>query len=158
MTLGNEFLGQPGNHPLSAAIEFQVYQPINPSPSRSRGERELPAYVSNGLIGLRVRDVPLTSGMALVSGFAGEHPERRIEATAAAPYPLAGDVAINGVWLSDAPHQVRNLEQSYDFSTGELTSAFGFSATDVSLRCEILDIRQPRGSDPGLPGGLAHLR
>jgi hypothetical protein len=46
------------------------------------------------MIGLRVRDVPLTSGVALVSGFAGEHPERRIEATAAAPYPLAGDVAI----------------------------------------------------------------
>ena len=111
---------------------------MSPDPARSRDERELPAYVSNGLIGLRVRDVPLTSGMALVSGFAGEHPERRIEATATAPYPLAGDVAINGVWLSDALHQVRNLEQSYDFSTGELTSEFGFSATDVSLRCEIL--------------------
>jgi hypothetical protein len=106
---------------------------ISPDPARSRGERELPAYVSNGLIGLRVRDVPLTAGMALVSGLAGEHRERRIEAAAAAPYPLAGDVAINGVWLSDVPHQVWDLEQSYDFSTGELTSIFGFSATDVSL-------------------------
>lgn len=112
--------------------------PLSPDPVRTRGERELPAYVSNGLIGLRVRDVPLTAGMALVSGFAGEHPERRIEAAAPAPYPLAGDVAINGVWLSDALHQVRDLEQSYDFSTGELTSVFGFSATDVPLRCEIL--------------------
>jgi trehalose/maltose hydrolase-like predicted phosphorylase len=111
---------------------------MSPDPVRSRGERELPAYVSNGLIGLRVRDVPLKSGMALVSGFAGEHPERRIEAAATAPYPLAGDVAINGVWLSDVLHQVRDLEQSYDFSTGELTSLFGFSATDVSLRCEIV--------------------
>jgi trehalose/maltose hydrolase-like predicted phosphorylase len=118
--------------------EVKVLDPMSPEPVRSRGGRELPAYVSNGLIGLRVRDVPLTSGMALVSGFAGEHPERRIEAAAAAPYPLAGDVAINGVWLSDVLHQVRDLEQSYDFSTGELTSVFSLSATDVPLRCEIL--------------------
>jgi hypothetical protein len=92
-----------------------VSDPLSPDPVRSRGERELPAYVSNGLVGLRVRDMPLAAGMALVSGFAGKHPERRIEAAAAAPYPVAGDVAINGVWLSDAPRQVRDLEQSYDF-------------------------------------------
>ena len=112
--------------------------PLSPDPVRSRGERELPAYVSNGLVGLRVRAVPLAAGMALVSGFAGEHPERRIEAAATAPYPLAGDVAINGVWLSDAPHQVQDLEQSYDFSNGELTSLFSFTATGISLHCEVL--------------------
>ena len=112
--------------------------PINPGPVRSRGERDLPAYVSNGLVGLRVRDVPLTAGMALVSGFAGEHPERRVEAAAAAPYPLAGDIAINGVWLSDAPHQVEGLEQSYDFSNGELSSVFIFVASGQPLRCEVL--------------------
>ena len=39
--------------------------------------------------------------MVLVSGLAGEHPERQIEAAAAAPYPLAGDLALNGVWMSD---------------------------------------------------------
>ena len=82
--------------------------PLSPDPVRSRGGRDLPAYVSNGLVGLRVRDVPLVAGMALVSGFAGEHSERRIEAATIAPCPLAGDVAINGVWLSDAPHQVRD--------------------------------------------------
>jgi protein-glucosylgalactosylhydroxylysine glucosidase len=115
-----------------------VSEPLSPEPVRSRGERDLPAYVSNGLVGLRVRDIPLAAGMALVSGFAGEHPERRIEAAAVAPYPLAGDVAINGVWLSDALHQVHDLEQSYDFATGELTSAFSFAATGISLRCEVL--------------------
>jgi trehalose/maltose hydrolase-like predicted phosphorylase len=82
--------------------------------------------------------MPLAAGMALVSGFAGEHPERRIEAAAASPYPLAGDIAINGVWLSDALHQVSDLEQSYDFSIGELTSVFSFTATGTSLRCEVL--------------------
>ena len=112
--------------------------PLSPKPVRNTGERELPAYVSNGLIGLRVRELPLTAGMALVSGFAGEHPERRIEAEAPAPYPLAGDIGVNGVWLSDAPHQVSDLEQAYDFSNGELTSGFTFTATDVSIRCEVL--------------------
>src|SRR6478672_7973918 len=99
-------------------------QPISPPPATGRGDRELPAYVSNGLIGLRVRPVPLFQGMALVSGFAGEHPERRIEAAAIAPYPLGGDIAINGVWLSDVPHHVRELRQTYDFPAGELTSLF----------------------------------
>jgi hypothetical protein len=51
----------------------------------------LPAYVNNGLTGLRVGEVPLITGMVLVSGLAGEYPERQIE-PAAAPYPLAGDL------------------------------------------------------------------
>src|ERR1700744_5915304 len=102
--------------------------PINPAEAIGRGERELPAYVSNGLVGLRVRPVPLQAGMALLSGFAGEHPERRIEAAAIAPYPLAGDLAVDGVWLSDTPQTVSDLRQGYDFANGELTSAFVFKA------------------------------
>jgi protein-glucosylgalactosylhydroxylysine glucosidase len=113
-------------------------KPLNPGSARSGGQKELPAYVSNGLIGLRVRDIPLIAGMALVSGFAGEHPLRQIEAAAPAPYPLAGDVAIDGVWLSDVPHQVRDLEQSYDFSTGELSSKFTFAASGNAVHCEVL--------------------
>src|ERR1051326_7210073 len=89
---------------------------------RHEGARngELPAYVSNGVIGLRVREVPLISGMATVSGVSGEHPDLRIEASASAPYPLAGDIALNGVWLGDQPWAVSDLAQSYDFETGEL--------------------------------------
>src|SRR6187549_4108719 len=86
----------------------EVSTPINPKHVRGTGNKELPAYVSNGLVGLRVRDVPLMAGMALVSGFAGEHPERRIEAAATAPYPLAGDLAVDGVWLSDIRHRIRD--------------------------------------------------
>ena len=113
-------------------------QPISPPPAIGRVDRELPAYVSNGLIGLRVRPVPLFQGMALVSGFAGEHPERRIEAAAIAPYPLAGDIAINGVWLSDVPHQVRDLRQTYDFAAGELTSVFTMEAGGRVVQCDVL--------------------
>ena len=56
--------------------------PINPPVARGVRNGELPAYVSNGLIGLRVREQPLQAGMCLVSGVAGEHAERRIEAAA----------------------------------------------------------------------------
>jgi hypothetical protein len=86
--------------------------PISPPPVTGEGDRDLPAYVSNGLIGLRVRAQPLQADMALVAGYVGEDPERRIEAAAPAPYPLAGDIAVNGVWLSDLQHQVDELEQA----------------------------------------------
>ena len=42
--------------------------PINPPVVEGPAAGDLPAYLSNGLIGLRVRDVPLSAGMALVSG------------------------------------------------------------------------------------------
>ncbi|MBY0395461.1 MAG: glycoside hydrolase family 65 protein, partial [Thermoleophilia bacterium] len=103
-------------------------EPISPPPARGPRNGQLPAYVSNGLIGLRVREQPLQAGMTIVSGLAGEHPERRVEAAAPAPYPLAGDIALNGVWLSDQPWTVSNLVQTYDFATGELTSAFRYTA------------------------------
>jgi len=99
---------------------------------------DLHAYVSNGLIGLRVREVPLIAGMVLVSGLAGEHPERQIEAAAAAPYPLAGDLALNGVWMSDQPWTISDLRQSYDFGSGELSSQFRFAAAEQTLLVEVL--------------------
>lgn len=102
--------------------------PINPPAAHGPRDGELPAYVSNGLIGLRVREQPLQAGMTLVSGVAGEHQERRVEAAAPSPYPLAGDIALNGIWLSDQPWTVSNLVQTYDFGTAELTSAFCFTA------------------------------
>lgn len=111
---------------------------ISPPPASGRSARELPAYVSNGVIGLRVRPVPLLQGMALASGFAGEHPERLIEAAAIAPYPLAGDIALDGIWLSDVVHAVDDLEQAYDFATGELTSRFVLRAGGREARCEVL--------------------
>ena len=112
--------------------------PINPAAVKGSERRELPAYVSNGLVGLRVRDVPLSGGMALLSGYTGEHPERHIEAAAIAPYPIAADIALSGVWLSDVQHQVSDTEQSYDFSCGELTTKFSFSAGDRTARVEVV--------------------
>jgi trehalose/maltose hydrolase-like predicted phosphorylase len=109
-------------------------QPLNPPPHTGPRDGELPAYVGNGLVGLRVREVPLVPGLAIVSGVAGEHPERRIEAAAPVPYPLAGDIALNGVRLSDQPWAVADLGQEYDFGTAELTSRFSFTVKDRSAR------------------------
>jgi trehalose/maltose hydrolase-like predicted phosphorylase len=117
---------------------FTMPTPLSPPAFTGCGSPDLPAYVANGLIGLRVRDMPLAAGMALISGYSGEHPERLIEAAANAPYPLAGDIALNGVWLSDAPQRLSGLEQAYDFATGELTSRFRFALDDVAADIEVL--------------------
>src|SRR3954470_4310822 len=93
--------------------ERNMTTPISPHPVQGGARDELPAYVANGVIGLRVREMPLAGGLALISGYAGEHPQRGIEAIAVAPYPVAGDVQLAGVWLSDAPHAVTVFDQAY---------------------------------------------
>jgi trehalose/maltose hydrolase-like predicted phosphorylase len=115
-----------------------MIKPINPPAVTGAGRRELPAYIANGLLGLRVRDLPLSTGMTLLSGYSGEHYERQIEAAAVAPYPIAGDLALDGVWLSDVPHQVSQPRQAYDFSAGELTTHFVFQAEGCTARVEVL--------------------
>ena len=100
------------------------WTPVSPPAAEGPLIGELPAYVSNGVIGLRVLDLPLTSGMAIVSGFAGDHHERHVEAAAVAPYPLAGDIAFDGFWSSQVVGSTTPIDQAYDFSTGELTSRF----------------------------------
>ena len=74
--------------------------------------------------------MPLAAGMAIVSGLSGQHPVMRVEAAARAPYPLAGDLQLGRVWLSDAPQGVHFVRQDYDFSCGELhtTSTFEIQA------------------------------
>jgi trehalose/maltose hydrolase-like predicted phosphorylase len=114
------------------------HRPISPAPARGSRGRDLPAYIANGLIGLRVRENPLRPGMCLVSGFSGEHHERRVEAAAAAPYPLGGDITLEGVLMSDQPECVELIDQAHDFATGELLSRFAFVAGDVRLEATVL--------------------
>lgn len=98
----------------------------------------MPAYVSNGLVGLRIRENPLASGMAVLSGFSGRHPERLVEAIAPIPYPLAGDVAIGDVWLGDQSTRVELIDQAYDFETAELTSRLAYAVGGESLTVEVV--------------------
>ena len=111
---------------------------ISPAPVKGGGRNELPAYLSNGVVGLRVRDNPLIAGMALLSGFSGQHAVRRIEAAALIPYPLAGDICLDGVWLSEAPQNVRIIDQAYDFATAELTSRLAFTVENRQAEVKIL--------------------
>jgi trehalose/maltose hydrolase-like predicted phosphorylase len=114
------------------------HRPISPPRETGARERSLPAYLANGLVGLRVRENPLRAGMCLVSGFAGEHHERHVEAAAVAPYPLAGDIRADGVWMSDQPELVELIDQDYDFATGELTSRFAFVLAELRLDVRVL--------------------
>src|SRR4051812_43597332 len=113
--------------------------PISPPPARGGVRDELPAYLANGVMGLRIREMPLAAGLTLVSGYSGEHAQRHVEAIAVAPYPIAGDIQLGGVWLSDAPHAITILDQTYDFSTGELISRFHFEAEGCKAIVEVLD-------------------
>src|SRR5690242_16670830 len=74
---------------------------ISPAPVTHWQPGTLPAYLSNGLIGLRVGHLPLRYGVAMLSGFEGLDPETRVEASARVPYPLAGDIRIGEVSMND---------------------------------------------------------
>src|SRR5689334_17465269 len=78
--------------------------PLSPAPVTRVGAEDLPAFVSNGVIGMRVLELPIVPGVVIVSGLAGIHPVAQVEAAARAPYPLAGDIGINGVWLREAQY------------------------------------------------------
>ena len=108
--------------------------PLSPAPVTTTARDELPAYVSNGLVGLRVLDIPLFPGFVLVSGFAGLHPAVQVQAAAQAPYPVAGDIGLNGVWLTTSAQQAEFIDQRYDFGIGELTTRFRFRAGALSPR------------------------
>src|SRR5215211_3149514 len=112
--------------------------PLSPPPVTRSGTGDLPAYVSNGLVGLRVLDIPLQPGVVLVSGYTGMHPEVQVDAAANAPYPLAGDIGVNGSWLQTAAHQAEFVDQRYDFSNGELTTRFRFRAAEATAEVEVL--------------------
>jgi protein-glucosylgalactosylhydroxylysine glucosidase len=112
--------------------------PISPPPVTRGGAHDLPAYVSNGLVGLRVLDVPLLPGVVLVSGFAGTHAEEQVEAAAEAPYPVAGDITLGGVRLTNQPQLAEFISQAYDFANGELTTRFRFAAAGATADVEVL--------------------
>ena len=114
------------------------YIPISPPAERGGRGEGLPAYVSNGLIGLRVRENPLNAGMCMVSGFVGEHHEFRVEAAVASPYPLSGDIALDGRWASDRTGVVEAVDQAYDFETAELTSRLTVTIGDVRADVEVV--------------------
>jgi trehalose/maltose hydrolase-like predicted phosphorylase len=125
-----------------------VTQPISPPPLTHPAPDRLLAYLANGYVGLRVGRVPLLDGLAIVNGFWGPHPNDGIPAFASAPYPLAGDITIDGIRASASPGSVRFVDQRMDFATGELASRFVFRVGDMVARADVVTFASR--TDPAL--------
>src|SRR4051812_46234072 len=95
---------------------------ISPRPLSTFPSGALPAYVSNGVIGLRSGWPPSEPGVAILNGFSGRDPLTHVAALARAPFPLAFDAMIDGMRLSEEVGRWRLREQRYDFATGELST------------------------------------
>jgi hypothetical protein len=112
--------------------------PISPAPVSDHGDDGLPPYLSNGVLGLRVRDIPLLNGTATMTGLTGLDPVDDIEGAPFIPYPLALDIEVNGVSLAGATDRVQKWRQQYDFGCGELHSRFTSAVADVRVDMEIV--------------------
>jgi hypothetical protein len=74
----------------------------------------------------------------MVNGFAGLDLRDGLEGFARAPFPLAADISLDGVRLSQAVDRVRFVEQGYDFQRAELTTLLDFRIADATARIEVL--------------------
>ncbi|HKF77377.1 MAG TPA: glycoside hydrolase family 65 protein, partial [Candidatus Dormibacteraeota bacterium] len=92
--------------------------PFSPSSITEYRPEYLPAYLSNGLLGLRVGRIPFVDGLCMVDGLVERDPVEDGEGFARAPYPLWGDVEVDGHALIWHPEQARLVDQAYDFATG----------------------------------------
>jgi hypothetical protein len=86
-----------------------------------------PAYLSNGLIGIRPGPNPLAKARTQVSGFVFSHVPFQIESLSPAPYPLETDIRINGISSLKHSELVRIQRQTLDMSCGELATEMTFA-------------------------------
>ena len=93
----------------------RVSDPLSPPPVRTWRPEYLPAYLGNGLIGLRCGRIPFRDGTTMANGFAGLGIDDGVEGFARVPFALGADISLDGVRLSMAPERVRFVEQRYDF-------------------------------------------
>src|SRR5437868_7028004 len=124
--------------PTPEVFPMALPQPISPPALKRPRPEYLPAYLSNGLVGLRVGAVPMLDGLATVSGSRALDPIANIEAFAQSPLPLAADICVGGNWLKGQPARVRFIEQTYDFSCGELYSRFEFRTEQATALVDVL--------------------
>lgn len=110
--------------PLAAEASSAAAEPAPPPSGLPRWEARafppgwIPAYLSNGLIGIRPGVNPLAPALTVVSGYTGASTPDQTEALAPAPYPLA---------LEFAPGQLATETQSLDLASGELTTRMVFT-------------------------------
>jgi protein-glucosylgalactosylhydroxylysine glucosidase len=111
---------------------------ISPDPLTEWPTANLPAYLSNGLVGLRFGRMPWVSGVTNVNGFEGMDPANVVEASARVPYLLGGDMSIGNTALSASPETVRLHEARYDFSCGEVRTRLHFDGHDARATLDMV--------------------
>jgi trehalose/maltose hydrolase-like predicted phosphorylase len=98
-----------------------------------------PAYLSNGLIGIRPGPNPLAPAKTMVNGFVYSDIPFRVISLSPAPYPLVTDFRVRDVNLLNHPELVKVERQTLDMTNGELVTEMVFTpASGVTLRLQIL--------------------
>ena len=110
--------------------------PLSPEVVTEHTPARLPPYLSNGVLGIRFAGLPHLAGTTMVSGFAGLDPKDGVEGFARAPYVMATDVELDGVWASAAPEWCELVDQRYDFATGELRTHWTFRVDGATATVE----------------------
>lgn len=124
--------GEPSRAPTTApaAIPSMVCQDFS--------EPFDPAYLANGLIGIRPGPNPLVHASTVVSGFVFSHIPYEVESLSPAPYPLETDIAVNGISLLEHPELLTVRRQALDMATGELTTEMVFTTGAAQLQLKVL--------------------
>lgn len=112
--------------------------PINPDVITEYEIGTLPAYLSNGVVGMRVSKIPFNNGRCSLNGFVGSDPVDGVQSIQYVPYPLDVDINIGSYWMSMMPECTRFISQFYDFSCGELTTKFEYSFRGVTAEVTVL--------------------
>ena len=100
--------------------------------------QQLP-YLGNGIIGYRVKPIPFVSWKGVASGYVMKHPEGRWETLAYAPYPFAMDFRWkDGPSLTERAADVRVERQSFDMTSGELTTQLVWPSVKGDVRITVL--------------------
>lgn len=101
------------------------------------------AYLSNGMVGLRVGRNPMQEISGLLSGFSARLERHEVEALAPIPCPKVDIVTgstdpMNGRSMLTGPQSRFDFKsQTYDFSCGELTTRFTYRPADGrDIACE----------------------
>jgi glycosyl hydrolase family 65 len=116
------------------AIPVAMSEPLSPPPVTAYRPEYLPAYIANGVLGLRCGRIPFRDGTTIVNGFSGLDPADGVEGFSRAPFAIAADIELEGVRLSVAPQRARFVEQRYDFANAELTTVLDFEVEGVIAR------------------------
>jgi trehalose/maltose hydrolase-like predicted phosphorylase len=98
-----------------------------------------PAYLSNGLIGVRPGPNPLAPAKTMVNGFIYSDIPYKVVSLSAAPYPLVTDFRVNNITLLGHPELVKVERQTLDMASGELLTEMTFTPSNgITLRLKVL--------------------